>query len=355
VLEKQLCELIEKFYDIGAVRGLSEIFGGFNNRSFTVRAGKGHDTRTYFMRKYRDGMDIEEIRFEHALIRHAIEKGLTICADLIPTRSGNTLVQAAGGNAVFAVFENLTGKDKYTWCDTELTDSEYRSAAVVLAEFHDAVQAFDPGGLNRKEPPILDLLPVIAGNLELLERKMQPGRLQSYYRATLYDLLDTIERSLAVAPEMEGLPVIPAHYDFHPGNLKWEHEQVTGLFDFDWSKMDLRLFDVCMALVYCCSRWGGEHDGELRPDKVLLFLSSYQRRLQSRNGMAPLSGKEQRLLPDMLAMANMYLVHWEISNFYDNKERNENEYLKYVKHNTRLGRWLDTHRTAVMETIRHAG
>jgi homoserine kinase type II len=355
LLEKQISELIETFYDIGKVSLVYEIFGGFTNRGFGIRTYKDHDSRTYFVRKYKDGVSIEDIQFEHALIHHAIKNGLTVCAGVVPARNNETLIQPTNGDGVFAVFENLSGEDKYTWCDTELTDTEYRSAAGVLAEFHNAVHDFDPGRFKREEPPIATLLPIIARNFIQLGQKMNPGKFQSYFKTNLNAVLGIIEGSPLGPREIEGLPVIPTHYDFHPGNLKWDCEKVKGLFDFDWSKMDLRLFDVCMAIVYFCSQWGGNRDGKLLLDKVTLFLGSYQHRLQNREGLGPLRDEERRVLPKMLAMANIYLVHWEVLHFYDNKEVNENEYLGYLKHNIRLGRWLDTHGSAITDTVHNVG
>lgn len=353
-MEKQISEIVEDLYDMGAVIDVYEIFGGFTNRGFGIRTRKDSDSNTYFVRQYRDGVTLEEIRFEHALINHAIGNGLAICAGVVPARNGETLVQPANSDKVFAVYEYLSGEDKYTWDNTDLTDAEFRNAAGVLAEFHDAVRDFDPGRLKREEPPIMEFLPIIARNFKHLGQKMSEGKFQSYYQANLKAILGAIERNQIAPQDIEGLPVIPTHCDFHPGNLKWDDDVVTGLFDFDWSKMDLRLFDVCMAIVYFCSQWGGRRDGELRMDKFAHFLGSYHRRLQSREGLDPLNDNEQRLLLKMLAIANIYLVHWEVSDFYDIKEAVDNEYIVYLKHNVRLMRWLETNRPAIVEAIANA-
>ena len=351
MLERQISEIIEKYYDIGTVREVTEIHGGYNNRGFCIRTRRDRHSHTYFVRQYKDGVTRKEIQFEHALINHAIEKGLTICAGLVPARNGETLAQPVNSDKMFAVFENLGGEDKYTWTNTDLTDTEFRNAAGVLAEFHNAVRDFAPGRLKRGESSIMELLPIIVQNFMHLGQKMNEGEFQSYYMANLNAILGAIERNTAASHEIGGLPVIPTHYDFHPGNLKWDDEAVTGLFDFDWSKMDLRLFDVCMATIYFCSRWGGSRDGELRLNKVTLFLGSYQSRLKRRKGLDPLSDDEQRLLPKMLVIANIYLLYWEVSDFYDIKEGDESEYLGYLKHNVRLMHWLETHRPIITDTI----
>ena len=66
------------------------------------------------------------------------------------------------------------------------------------------------------------------------------------------------------------------HCDYHPGNLKWVDEQGVGLFDFDWSKLDYRVFDIAQGVVYFCSSWEGPDKGELRLDKAAIFVRAYQ-------------------------------------------------------------------------------
>lgn len=350
-LEKEIIQMVENRYAIGTVKRLWEITGGFNNRSFGLQtAGDGRD-HTYFVRLYRDGVGMEEIHFEHALIRHAVENGLSLVAGAVANRDGETLTRSGDGKRLYSVYEYLEGEDRYTWVRTDMTAAETENAAAVLAEFHHAVRAFDPGRLMRKEPPIHVLLEGFRDRFLALGLRAGNDPFGSYLRANLDFLLDTLAQSLLAPHEIQGLPVIAAHYDFHPGNLKWSGDAVAGLFDFDWSKMDLRLFDVCMAVVYCCSRWGGERDGALRLDQFSRFLTSYQYRLVHLRGLDPLTGPEKRLLPKMLAAANIYLVHWEVSDYYDPIGPTEGPYLVYFKHNLRLMRWLDAHGADIVEAV----
>jgi homoserine kinase type II len=149
----------------------------------------------------------------------------------------------------------------------------------------------------------------------------------------------------------ENLPVIPIHGDYHPGNLKWADDQVVAIFDFDWSKMDLRLFDVAMAAIYFCSRWDGNRDGEFRCDKCELFMGAYQQELDRSAGLEPLTPAEQKLLPKMLDIANIYLIRWEVSAYMDAAGSDDDEYLTYLQHNIRMMHWLGVHQAAVAHTI----
>ncbi|MBL0714985.1 MAG: phosphotransferase [Desulfosarcina sp.] len=351
---EQIIEIVESLYDIGKVTAVYEIFGGFTNRSFGIDVLKDGCPKTYSMRKYQYGISVEEICFEHALIRHAIHNGFNIGAGVVMNTNGETYVQPANSRSMFAIYEYLAGDDNYTWDNPDLSDAELKSAGRVLATFHNAVYNFNPQGRQRTEPPILALWPRLAGKLTQLAQQKRDGKFHDYYAANLQSLVDMIARNPLDPTEGEGLPVIPIHCDYHPGNLKWSNEQVVGLFDLDWSKMDLRLFDVGMAVIYFCSQWDDCCDEELRFDKFRLFLRAYHNQLGDPAGLEPLTPAEQKLLPKMMGMANIYLTHWVVATYKNTEGANDYEYLTYLKHNLRLMHWLETHRAAIVKTIAEA-
>ncbi|MBA7481707.1 MAG: phosphotransferase [Spirochaeta sp.] len=342
------------FYDIGTLTDVQEIFGGFTNRSFRIQVRRAEGKKTYFARKYNENTATEEILFEHALINHTIQNGLTIGAGIIKNRQGSTYVQLPDGNSIFAIFEHLDGEDKYTWDAPNLSDTEYQNAARVLADFHNAVRNFDPDGLQRKEPPILKLWPAFPENLKKLAKQNRRGKLIPYFREQLPGILDIITSNPFSMDEAAGMPVIATHYDYHPGNLKWSGEEVVGIFDFDWTKIDLRLFDICMAVIYFCSSWAGNSDEKLRMDKCGIFLQSYQCRLKELNGLESVNTAERGAFPKMLAIANIYLLNWEVSTFLEREDSSDDEYQTFLKHSVRLMRWISTHPSAIAETIANA-
>jgi homoserine kinase type II len=130
------------------------------------------------------------------------------------------------------------------------------------------------------------------------------------------------------------------HCDYHPGNCKFDGEQVIGLFDFDWSKVDLRCYDVAMALWYFFACWDPERDGSLRLEDIELFLVSYQDVLKKRPGLAPLTNPELDCLSPMISAANLYVLNWTLHDFL-NKEIDEKSYLGFLQHHMNTIRWLD--------------
>jgi homoserine kinase type II len=131
--------------------------------------------------------------------------------------------------------------------------------------------------------------------------------------------------------------------------MKFINGTVVGLFDFDWSKIDLRLFDVCLALAYNSVTWGGREDGTMHLDKCSIFLQSYQSTLRSLHGLAPLSDTELDNFPTMMALANFFLLNWDISAYYTGAEKNCYEYLAYLKHNVRQMDWIESHKQGFAE------
>ena len=130
------------------------------------------------------------------------------------------------------------------------------------------------------------------------------------------------------------------HNDYHPGNLKFRDSDIIGLFDFDWSKIDYRCFDIALAITYFFSAWEGQQDGELQLDKTELFIAAYQNTLKGTPGLGPLSDLELKYLPHMISASNLYVLNWTITDFYGNKV-DPDEYLVYLRHGVNFIKWLE--------------
>jgi homoserine kinase type II len=253
----------------------------------------------------------------------------------------------------YAVFDFLPGEDRYTWVDPNCTESELANSAVVLAQFHTAASSLKPSG-KRVEPKILELLPVIADTLAACPGNSKHTAFDDYLMDNLElvrkNIADT--RSILNEPEARQMAEIVIHCDFHPGNLKFQGEQVTGLFDFDWSKIDMRCFDVALALWYFCTSWDGPTDGQLQLDQVKVFLDAYQTCLLDHPGVGPLTPVEMRYLPAMINASNLYIFNWTIVDFYQ-KEVDPQEYLVFLRHHVNFTAWFETaaNRERLVNTI----
>lgn len=343
-LREQVIEVVEGHYDLGDVREAYEVFGGYINRSFKVVVEKSGNRKDYFVRKYKLGITENEILFEHAMINHTRDNGFDLAAGLINSNENTTFVSPDISRNKFAIYEFLEGEDKYTWDNPIMEDSEYRSAGEVLANFHSAAKDFDPANLGRVEPEIavmVDGFKDVFSECAIVSRNT---KFHEYYTYNLNEIFSAIDANPISKEDIAQMVRCPIHCDYHPGNLKFEDGRVVGLFDFDWAKLDLRLFDICLSLAYNTVQWGGADDGAMDLEKALLFVRSYQTALKDLGTMPVLSEIELKHFPTMMAWANFYLLNWDITDYYLDNDRNDYEYLAYLKHNVRQMRWIESHK-----------
>jgi len=370
-LSSQLTEIVATGYCLGEVVGVEQIFGGYVNLSFAVRTRDAEGEHRYFVRKYNKAITEREVRFEHALVNHIGGKGFHLAARVFPNKQGETFVtreEMADGERVtrfFAVYEILRGEDKYTWVENRCTDKEYESAGRVLAQFHYLAHDFDPTGLGREQPPIMKLLRdmrlAFAGYAE--QARMRVSSVDAYYLEWLPVIDEALRKGAEQEPRLQGMPYIAVHCDYHPGNLKWVDQEAvamrpmetagtscSGLFDFDWSKLDYRIFDVAEGVVYFCSSWEGHDSGELWLDKAATFLRGYQDEASRFGNPGPMSVAELAALPRMIANANLYVLNWDVSAYYEACEQlNDSEYLMYLKHQVLLMDYIEAHQDELAE------
>jgi len=114
----------------------------------------------------------------------------------------------------------------------------------------------------------------------------------------------------------------------------------VGLFDFDWSKIDARCFDLALAIFYFFTSWGAKSDGRLRLDQVTLFLKTYQQTLKNLPGAIPLNSLELNFLPTLINAGNLYVLNWTIED-YLNKEVDPQEYLVFLRHGVNFAKWYE--------------
>lgn len=362
LIRNQIVDVL-KSYDLGTVTNVYEIFGGYVNKSFGIYTEKDGKTCEYFVRKYKKGITEKEIELEHSLIDFSIANGLEIAAGLIRTRDGKTFVKLAeesNGNKeirYFAIYVYLSGEDKYTWVDPYLTDEEFASYAEVLATFHNASRNFDPQGRERVEPKILEFIPTLPQTFAEFAKRDLGNKFHSYFLRSFEEILAVIDRIKIPAAEAAKMPYNPIHSDYHPGNVKFRDGKAVGIFDFDWAKIDHRLFDIGLGLVYSCCAWedlpDGSTDGMLRLDKCGIFLKAYQHKLKELGGLEPINETEKEFFPVMVEAGNMYLINWCLSAYYAEPENlNVYEYLTYLMHQVRLMKWIEEHKEDLAELIK---
>ncbi len=341
----EIKHIISTNYNIGDLMDFEQIHLGTVNKSFIIRT-TDKIKKEYFFRKYNPGNTKNEIEFEHSVITHLKEKRFTLVAEFIHTKDGKTFVHRnKGQDHFYAIFEILHGKDKYSWDNPDCRKNDLKNAVGVLAKFHNLIFDLKPEK-KRCEPKIKDLLPQIAQHVSSCAKKKGKTPFDICLSKNLDTILSTIDQTLNVfdcgvqGGEYKDLVQMVIHCDYHPGNLKFQNNTITGLFDFDWSKVDVRCFDVALAITYFCTIWEGNGDGSLHMEKVSIFLQTYQRTLTTDPG--PLNGPELKYLPHMIKAANIYIMNWVIYTFYNGDDDTPPDILlKYLQHYYRSLNWLE--------------
>jgi homoserine kinase type II len=333
-------------YDLGELVDYERNTRGFVNTSYAIVTLRDGQERRYFLRRYKIGIREEELQFEHSLIDHLVNQQFSCVARIMRARSGGSYLKWKSGSGFspdeyIAIFQFLPGEDRYTWVNPACSETETVQAAEFLARYHNAVSGFKPLG-QRSEAKIMDLLPAIAHTIASVQQRSKHTAfdqiLAKYSASVLANLEKVRSRLEALGPAR--LPELVVHCDYHPGNLKFQEGEIVGLFDFDWSKTDLRLFDLALAIWYFCTGWEGETDGQLRLEQAARFLQAYQRTVQSLPGIGSLNPAELQALPDMLAASNLYILNWTVVDYYQ-KEVEVEEYLQYLWHSLHFIVWFE--------------
>lgn len=349
--------LMEDNYGLGKLTRTKEILGGCCNKSYAVWMSVDHGARRYFLRLYNPNAIEKEIRFEHALVNHLRANGFTLAAAVVPSINGETLVVTPppadhpGAQAFWALFEFLEGENKYSWTETDLTDNEFISAAGILAHLHDCAHGFrKPPGAERAQPRIMDFLPTFKNTFMTFLRRAVDRRCDRLFRDSYTAICKALDEATTFEAGFQGMMELPIHCDYHPGNLKYRDEKGVGIFDFDWSKIDFRLFDLALGLVYFTSIWDDSAAG-LRTDKFTIFLNTYNDACRQSDRIAPLTKQEQGALVPMLAIANLYVLNWDLVDFYNTAAADDDGYYKFISHNIGLMHWIGTHKRMLERLI----
>jgi Ser/Thr protein kinase RdoA (MazF antagonist) len=99
------------------------------------------------------------------------------------------------------------------------------------------------------------------------------------------------------------LPRHVIHGDYHPANLRFDGDAVTGVYDLDWCTVQPRARDLADGLIF----FAGLRDGDVTssdirkltrtwthcPERAAAFLLAYER-------TGPITGHERALLPSFM-------------------------------------------------------
>jgi homoserine kinase type II len=328
-MNESLYKILIDFYDLGQLVRVKLNRRGYINETYEIESLKEGKKCRYFLRCYRKGVLEEKIKFEHALLHELVQRNFEICPRVIPTKDNTTLLKVPketkkGTEEVYiALFSCLPGKDKYSWDDPLCTDAELRDAAKILALYHNTI--FEWKSINNlTDQRDMDKIPFIQPQWSYYVHNTGTSVFDRYLLKQ-FDYLLKILNKFENKGVYDSMPHLAVHGDYHPGNLKFQDEKVSGVFDFDWSKMDMRCLDVGRGIYFFCTAWKGISDG------ILLRL-------------------ELEYLPEMIQMSNLFIIKWALDEFYSNG-RDSQEYFTYLRHCILCAQWLERNRDGLSSCV----
>lgn len=188
-----------------------------------------------------------QLLYDHAVIRHLARSGLPVTPPR-QTISGSRWQEHNGH--VYELYPLVEGEQHE---DGNLRQIE--AAGRVLGAFHLATHDFTPGG-DKPLPRFHDPQDSLRG-LRWARDQLAAGRRSPHGDPALVQrLIEAAEAIRRRLPDQAywALPQCIIHGDYHPANLKFEGDEVAGIFDFDWVGRAPRMVDVADGLVYFCAR-----------------------------------------------------------------------------------------------------
>jgi homoserine kinase type II len=248
-------------YDIGELLAYKGIAEGVENSNFLLHTGRGNFILTLYERRVAE----RDLPFFLALMEHLASRGIT-CPQPVKNREGATLGRLAGRPAAIVTFLDglwirrpsaahaaalgealarlhLAGADFPMRRDNALSVAGWRQLYATSCERADKVQR--------------DLKPLLAAELDLLEREWP-----------------------------RGLPQGVIHADLFPDNVFFLGDKLSGLIDFYFACTDTLVYDVAV----CLNAWCFEADHAYNVTKGRVLLTSYAK-------TRPLSAAEWEKLP----------------------------------------------------------
>lgn len=283
-------------FGVQAVR-VAGIDEGSVNRHWLVETELGR----MVLRRYRAIRSDGAIAFEHALLRHALEKGWPVAVPL-RTNDGPTVVRA--GDASWSLFPFLLGEP----APYELLPMKHVKGRL-LARFHTDMADF---AVTEQRPDSgrtweLDVFARAGGHEsfnELLRRfEVDYPELGAAVRREKYRSLRELSRL-----GYGDLPSIVIHRDFHHDNLLFDGGELTGLLDFDLACWDAAVCDIAASLTLECLA---------APDYDSIDLAMARPFLEGYTAQRPLRAEEARLIAPLVRANYLWLVMFRLLEWAD--------------------------------------
>jgi len=250
-------EAVLVHYDVGALTGPPEPGGGTANFNLRIITASG----AYFLRRRNpEYADDGFVAFDHALMEHLARYEVKT-PRAVATRDGKRWVR--------------TGADVYELCHyreggphDRHSAEQLAAAGRALAGYHRAARDFPaPAGKDwsRYDDPRL-----IRGGIEAVSAELA-RRLGAGGWCYLMSQVSLLERELP-DERYHDLPKLVIHGDYHPGNLKFVGDEVSGIFDLDWATLQPRARDLADGVFL----FAGERESDIDDTDIFSLTQTWR-------------------------------------------------------------------------------
>ena len=354
---------VEENCDCGKVVSLKKMTGGLNNDSWKGTFEQNGKQRIVFVRVWAPRKEGYEIRYESGLMEHLKEKGMKVNAQFLLSKTGDLYVPIYLKPQVrqyLVLQEWLEGEDAYFWAESSPRTKAIKSAVRVVAQLHGYADDYCPEeGVRCKEPVFQEQLKHHAQDFDLWSHALAQDHFKQNLGQYMLTQLDYVKKMISLTDKLwknqEDLPVCNIHTDTHLGNFKFVDDEVTAIFDFDWAKRDVRLYDVAMAGVTFCTSWFYDRHGAINTELLREVLYEYnQEILRTKARIGQLQEREAELLPIMMVGTNLYIMRDLLRQIYENRELSDFEYLFFMIHQIECFQWIEKHYEEIIKIAKES-
>lgn len=337
-----LGHLVRERFGISGIRAITPANAGTVNLTWRIDGAEPWILRCYGPETCRDRID-----FEHALLFALRGRGYPAAPAPLADAAGESLIEAPDAlnlgfpSPFFAVFSFIDGESPYDWNSPDCSHARALNAGAAFATYHRAIFGWKFQGPWR-EPDMVAMTPSLlkrGGHNDAAPSAPELDRLLKRHQKRLRHRLDKLRHFFDKA-DLSPMPRLAIHGDYHPGNVIFTGERVAGIIDFDWARMDLRLTDVALALLYFCGVWNEEVPAPFDRRKCSTFMTGYGSDWPVDHPLPPITEPEWKMLPNLMRLSNLCIIDWIWGEVRHQRQR-PHAALPWLDHACRISDWLD--------------
>lgn len=316
-----LREVLVNFgFDLSKVSLRKNLVGYVNKTYLITTKGKKFILRESFVEK-----KFDHLEFEIEVLQYLHKKKFPLTLYVIPNKSGKYITIAQ--NKYYLLFNFMPGSIRVSWNNLDrFTDKKLVSYFEASARFTKALIQFRPKTKFTNRPLFFYLKnpeKLFKAQLKKLPKTKVTKMIMSR-QDKLYKFAHQTAEELKKL-KYDEYPKQAVHFDFHPGNVNFSGDKVTGIFDFDWIRMDNRIADFAGTIGQSCYNFKGPKRAIYDKRKVKLGIKAYRQAF----GKSKLDEKTEALLLKSVIKGYMFFQLLWVMNWYQYNSSDPHAY-EYV-------------------------